>query len=54
MRKASIGVPVTATGTLLLSGCQVVEGIFKVGFWAGAIMIAVVLAMILFLVRLIR
>ena len=54
MRKAYTGIPVSAALALLFSGCQVVEGIFKVGFWAGAIMIAVVLAAILFLVRLIR
>jgi hypothetical protein len=54
MTRTTIGIPVTAALAVLISGCQVVEGIFKVGFWAGAIMFAVVLAAILFLVRLIR
>jgi hypothetical protein len=37
---------------LTLGGCAVVEGVFKVGFWAGAILIAGVLLLVWFLSRL--
>jgi hypothetical protein len=34
----------------LLSGCSVIEGIFKAGVWVGILLVVVVIAIILFLV----
>lgn len=33
-----------------LSSCEVIEGIFKAGLWAGVIIVIVVLALIIWLV----
>lgn len=33
-----------------LSGCQLVEGIFKAGVWSGIIVVVVILALIIWLV----
>jgi hypothetical protein len=52
MMNGKLSVPLTAAAALTLGGCQLVEGVFKVGFWAGAIMIAFVLALVFFLFRL--
>ena len=54
MNRARVSIPLTAAVALSLSGCELVQGIFKVGFWAGAIMIAFVLALVFFLVRFVR
>lgn len=34
-----------------LSGCQVVEGIFKAGFWTAIIIIVLIVALIFWLIR---
>lgn len=39
---------VIAFGT---AGCELVEGIFRVGFWAGAIIVAVLLAVVWLIAR---
>ncbi|MBO9702767.1 MAG: hypothetical protein J7604_21320 [Sporocytophaga sp.] len=36
---------------LFLSGCQVVEGIFKAGMWTAFIIIALVVVLIIFVLR---
>jgi hypothetical protein len=36
-----------------LPGCRVVEGIFKAGFWVGAIVIVMVVALVFGAVRLV-
>lgn len=33
---------------LCLTGCQVVEGIFKAGFWVGALAVIAVIALVVF------
>lgn len=38
----------------LLSGCDLIEGIFKVGFWAGIIIVVLIVLVIGGLVRLFR
>jgi hypothetical protein len=35
---------------LLLSGCEVVGGIFKAGVWSGVILVVLVLAVIIFII----
>lgn len=39
---------------LVLSGCEVVEGIFKLGVWAGVLAVVFVLAVAFGLARLVR
>jgi uncharacterized membrane protein YkvI len=35
------------SATLLFSGCAVIEGIFKIGFWTGVIIVLIILGFIL-------
>lgn len=37
--------------TLLLSSCDLVAGIFEAGVWAGIILVAVVIGLLIWLVR---
>lgn len=37
----------------VLSGCDIIEGIFKIGFWAGVIIVALIVAAIFGVVKLI-
>jgi hypothetical protein len=37
--------------TSVLSGCQVVEGIFKAGVWVGVILVVLVIAIIFWIIR---
>ncbi|WP_342646378.1 hypothetical protein [Mucilaginibacter sp. CSA2-8R] len=41
--------PALFTTLLLLSSCEVVGGIFKAGFYTGVVLIALVLALIIYL-----
>jgi hypothetical protein len=52
--KRQLTLTVPALLPLVLGGCAVVEGIFKVGFWAGAILIVGVLMLVWFLTRMFR
>jgi hypothetical protein len=36
----------------VLSGCDIIEGIFKIGFWAGVIIVALIVAAIFGVVKL--
>ena len=36
--------------TFIFSGCAVIEGIFKVGVWAGIILVLVILGVIFFII----
>jgi uncharacterized membrane protein YkvI len=36
--------------TLVLSGCEVVEGIFQAGLWVGAILVLLIVGVVVFLV----
>lgn len=36
--------------TMLLSSCEVIGGIFKAGMWSGIIIVALVLAVIIWLI----
>ncbi|HEX7051904.1 MAG TPA: hypothetical protein VF188_16980 [Longimicrobiales bacterium] len=38
----------------LITGCELVKGIFKVGFWAGVILIVLIILVIWLLTRLFR
>ena len=51
---AIIRLAVLAVLVTTLSGCDVIEGIFKIGFWSGIIVVAVILAVLFFVVRLFR
>lgn len=42
------------TLTLTFTGCEVVEGIFNVGFWVGVIVVVVIVLIILWLLKKIR
>ena len=37
-----------------LAGCQIVEGIFKVGMWVGIILVLLVVAAVFFVVNRVR
>ena len=36
---------------MLFTSCEVVEGIFKVGFWAGIIVVVLIIAIIIWLIK---
>lgn len=36
--------------TALLAGCEAIETIFKAGVWSGVLMVAIVIALIVFIV----
>lgn len=38
----------TSAACFATTGCQAVEGIFKAGFWVGAIAVIVVIALVVF------
>ena len=50
----TIRLAVLAVLVTTLSGCDVIEGIFKIGFWSGIIVVAIILAVLFFVVRLFR
>lgn len=35
----------------LLSGCEVIGGIFKAGLWAGIIVVVIVVAIVIWIIR---
>jgi hypothetical protein len=35
---------------LLFTGCEIFEGIFKLGFWAAIILVVIVIAIIVFII----
>jgi len=35
---------------LLFTGCEVFEGIFKLGFWAAILLVVIIVAIIIFIV----
>jgi hypothetical protein len=39
---------------VLFPGCEVIEGIFKAGFWVGVIIVVIILLIIFFIARLFR
>lgn len=45
---------VVLLGSIAASGCEVIEGLFKVGFWAGIIVILLVVLVIWLIVRMFR
>jgi hypothetical protein len=40
----------TAALCLATTGCQAIEGIFKAGFWVGAIVVIAVIALLVFVI----
>ncbi|HEX7119071.1 MAG TPA: hypothetical protein VF212_09800 [Longimicrobiales bacterium] len=50
----SLAVLLVLLTSLALPGCKLVEGLFKVGFWAGIIIILLVILVIWLIVRMIR
>lgn len=50
-RRSTFVVPLLAL-TVLLSGCDLVKGILKFGFWSGVIIVLVIIAIIWFVARL--
>ncbi len=40
--------------SLGLSGCEVIKGIFKVGLWAGVILVLLIIAVIWLIARMFR
>ncbi|MGI8893055.1 MAG: hypothetical protein ACR2GN_06305 [Bacteroidia bacterium] len=41
----------TSLFLMLFSSCDLVEGIFKTGFWAGIIVVVLIIALIAWLIR---
>jgi hypothetical protein len=52
--RRTVAVLLVLAGSLALTGCELVEGIFRVGLWAGVILVLVVLLVIWLIVRMIR
>jgi hypothetical protein len=46
---ASLTPIIVMLATSVLSGCQVVEGIFKAGFWSAIILIGLIIGIIIWL-----
>jgi hypothetical protein len=46
MKQLNILLPIA----MLLTSCAAIKGIFKAGFWSGAILVIVVIALIIFVV----
>lgn len=42
------------TASLALGGCEVIKGIFKVGLWAGIILVLLIIGVIWLIVRMFR
>jgi hypothetical protein len=48
--RSILSVPLVLLLAVLVSGCTVVGGIFKAGFWSGIIVVVLIVAALLFLV----
>lgn len=38
--------------TLMISSCSVLEGVFKLGFWSGLLIVVLVIALVIWLISL--
>ncbi len=47
--KKAIQWPLMALVLLQMTGCSVIQGIFKAGFWSGIIMVIVVVAIVIWI-----
>jgi len=43
--------PILSLLVLFLSSCEAVEGIFKVGLWAGILIVVAIIAVIIWLIN---
>jgi hypothetical protein len=50
IERVSLYLIVISITTFIFSGCAVIEGIFKVGVWAGIILVLVILGVIFFII----
>jgi hypothetical protein len=50
IERVSLYLIVISITTFIFSGCTVIEGIFKVGVWAGIILVLVILGVIFFII----
>jgi uncharacterized membrane protein YkvI len=50
IEKILLNLIVISTATFIFSGCAVIEGIFKVGLWAGIILVLVIVGIIFFII----
>lgn len=48
--KKHIPLAIIALFSTTLTSCEIIEGIFKAGLWAGVIIVVVILALIIWLV----
>ncbi|MCO4294662.1 hypothetical protein NF867_17505 [Solitalea sp. MAHUQ-68] len=51
MKLSKIYLLLTVCLSALLTGCQVIESIFKAGVWAGVLMVAVIIGVLIFILR---
>ena len=49
MKQNPLAFAVLALGLISLTSCEAIEGIFKVGFWAGAGIVILIIALIVWL-----
>lgn len=49
--KNNILLSILALLTVSLSSCEAIEGIFKVGMWAGILIVVVIIAIIVWLIN---
>ncbi|WP_163871393.1 hypothetical protein [Parapedobacter sp. SGR-10] len=47
--KKAIQIPLMALILLQMTGCSVIEGIFKAGFWSGIIIVVIVVALVIWI-----
>ena len=50
MKNKYVSLMLLSSTILLFSGCEAIAGIFKAGVWSGVIMVAVVIALIVFVI----
>ncbi|TJZ61896.1 hypothetical protein FAZ15_05095 [Sphingobacterium olei] len=49
-RQTIIPISLVASVSTLLTGCSIIEGIFKAGVWTGIIVVVLVVALIVWLI----
>lgn len=54
MNRSTLLYPVMALLMLSLTGCDIIEGIFKAGFWAAVILIGLILLVVWGIARMFR
>lgn len=50
MKKNVVNIAAWVAACQVITGCSVIEGIFKAGVWSGVLLIVVIIAIIIFVI----